>query len=159
MVDEPRASAHVRTGDRPTSLARLLWVWGPAVALMIAIFGVSSIPDLEAPPGGLSGKAVHALLYGLLGVLVTRAVAGAQWAGVTLATVLAASLISALYGVSDELHQRFVPGRSPEALDAIVDALGATGAAGVVWTWSIIRASWAEKRAHLQPPHSPYQPL
>ena len=157
MVDEPRASAHVRTGDRPTSLARLLWVWGPAVALMIAIFGLSSIPDLEAPPGGLSDKAVHVLVYSLLGALVTRAVAGAQWAGVTLVTALVASLISALYGVSDELHQRFVPERSPEALDAIVDALGATGAAGVVWTWSIIRASWVEKRAH--PPHSPYPPL
>lgn len=157
MVDEPLASAHVRTGDRPTSLARLLWVWGPAVALMIVIFGLSSIPNLEAPPGGLSDKAVHALVYSLLGALVTRAVAGAQWAGVTLATAVAASLISALYGVSDELHQRFVPGRSPEALDVIVDALGATGAAGVVWTWSIIRASWVEKRAH--PPHSPYPPL
>ena len=101
---------------------------------------------------------MHALVYSLLGALVTRAVAGAQWAGVTLATAVAASLISALYGVSDELHQRFVPGRSPEALDVIVDALGATGlAAGVVWTWSIIRASWVEKRAH--PPHSPYPPL
>ena len=96
---------------------------------------------------------MHALVYALLGALVLRAVAGAQWAGVTLVTALAAVLISALYGVSDELHQRLVPGRSAEALDAIVDGLSATGGAGIVWTWSIIRAAWAEQRA--QPPHSP----
>ena len=153
VVDEPLASARARTGDRTTGLIWALWVWGPAVALMVAIFGLSSISDLPPPPGRLSDKAAHALVYAVLGGLVLRAVAGARWAGVTLVTALAAALISALYGVSDELHQRFVPGRSAEALDAAVDALSATGGALVIWTWSIIRAAWAEHRG--QSPHSP----
>jgi VanZ family protein len=124
---------------------------------MVAIFGASSIPDLQASPAGLSDKTVHALVYGLLGALVLRAVARAEWAGVTLVAVLTAALISGLYGVTDELHQSFVPGRSIEALDMVADAAGASGAAGVIWAWSIIRASWREKKA--RPPRSPHPPL
>jgi VanZ family protein len=124
---------------------------------MVAIFGASSIPDLQASPAGLSDKTVHALVYGLLGALVLRAVARAEWAGVTLVAVLTAALISGLYGVTDELHQSFVPGRSIEALDMVADAAGASGAAGVIWAWSIIRASWREQKAHL--PRLPHPPL
>ena len=124
---------------------------------MVAIFGVSSIPDLQTTPAGLSDKTVHALVYGLLGALVLRAVARAEWAGVTFVVALAAALISGLYGVTDELHQGVVPGRSTEALDMVADAAGASGAAGAIWAWSIIRASWREKKTH--PPRSPYPPL
>ena len=124
---------------------------------MVAIFGVSSIPDLQASPAGLSDKTVHAVVYGLLGALVLRAVARAQWAGVTLVAALAAALISGLYGLTDELHQGFVPGRSTEGLDMVADAVGASGAAGVIWAWGIIRASWQEQKAH--PRRSPYPPL
>ncbi len=124
---------------------------------MVAIFGASSMSDLQTTPAGLSDKTVHGLVYGLLGALVLRAVAGAGWAGVTLVAVLAATVISGLYGVTDELHQGFVPGRSTEALDMVADAVGASGAAGVIWAWSIIRTSWREKKAH--PPRSPHPPL
>lgn len=34
-------------------------------------------------------------------------------------------LIAGLYGVSDEVHQYFVPGRSASAYDALADVLGA----------------------------------
>lgn len=36
-----------------------------------------------------------------------------------------------LYAVSDELHQFFVPGRGPGALDVLIDAAGALAGAGV----------------------------
>ncbi len=39
-----------------------------------------------------------------------------------------AVLISVLYGISDEIHQAFVPGRTPRLLDVGMDALGAWGA-------------------------------
>ncbi len=157
MRDAPRSSAHAHTGHRPAPLARALWIWGPAIALMVAIFGASSVSDLQAQPAGLSDKTVHALVYGLLGALVLRAVARAEWAGVTIVAALAAGLISGLYGVTDELHQGFVPGRSTEALDMVADAAGASGAAGAIWAWSIIRTSWRDQKAH--PPRSPHPPL
>ena len=157
VIDAPRSSAHADTGHRPPPLARVLWIWGPAIALMVAIFGASSIPDLQTSPAGLSDKTVHALVYGLLGALVLRAVTRAEWAGVTLVAALAATLISGLYGVTDELHQGFVPGRTTEALDMVADVVGASGAAGVIWAWSIIRASRWEQKVH--PPRSPHPPL
>ena len=46
---------------------------------------------------------------------------------------LLAFAISVLYGVSDEYHQSFVPGRDPSLLDWLVDALGAATALGIVW--------------------------
>ncbi|MEZ4273606.1 MAG: VanZ family protein [Myxococcota bacterium] len=33
--------------------------------------------------------------------------------------------ITILYGLVDEFHQSFVPGRSPDLLDALADAAGA----------------------------------
>jgi VanZ family protein len=34
-------------------------------------------------------------------------------------------VIASLYGASDELHQSFIPGRSPEIGDWVADTLGA----------------------------------
>jgi VanZ family protein len=44
--------------------------------------------------------------------------------------VLAASLAT-LYGVTDEIHQHFVPPRQAEAFDLLADAAGASAAAVV----------------------------
>jgi VanZ family protein len=104
---------------------RWLWAWGPAILQMAVIFALSGIPNLKELPGGISDFTGHFVGYGLLGALVVRAVAGARWAGVTAGAAARAWIISGLYGVSDELHQYFVPGRSTSAIDWIADALGA----------------------------------
>ena len=105
----------------------------------------------------MSDKLVHALVYGVLGALMVRAVSDARWVGVTASATLVAALLSTLYGISDEFHQRFVPGRSPEAFDVMMDAIGASGAAFGVWTWSILRPSRAAKAS--RSPRSSYLPL
>ncbi len=38
------------------------------------------------------------------------------------------------YGLSDEIHQIFTPGRTPDVLDWLADASGALAAAGL-WSW------------------------
>jgi VanZ family protein len=40
--------------------------------------------------------------------------------------------LSSLYGISDELHQSFVPGRTPDVHDWIADTWGAAVAIGVL---------------------------
>lgn len=53
--------------------------------------------------------------YGVLAALLLRATRKAPLS----------LLIAGLYGVSDEVHQYFVPGRSASAYDALADVLGA----------------------------------
>lgn len=99
---------------------------------MAVIFGFSGMPDIGRLPGGVSDLTAHFAGYGLLGALVVRAVGGARWAGVTPSAAARAWLISAAYGVSDEFHQSFVPGRSPNVIDWVADAAGAAVAISAV---------------------------
>jgi VanZ family protein len=92
---------------------------------MVAIFVMSSIPDIGPLPGDISDKTGHSTAYAVLALLVLYALADGRVAAVTLRTMLLAAVIASLYGVTDELHQRFVPGRSPDLLDVRADALGA----------------------------------
>ena len=96
-----------------------------ALAWMGMIFYLSHHPSLPTPslfPG--QDKLFHALVFGTLGVLLLgalpRGAAGYSWqqAGMSV-------LIVSLYGLSDEIHQHFIPGRSSELLDWMADTLGA----------------------------------
>ena len=106
---------------------------------MAAIFYAQSMSNAPPPPGPLTDKHEHFFFYGVLAVLALRAFANAQWRRVGAATALGAIVFSSLYGVVNELHQRFVPGRSYEVADMIANATGASVAVVLVWAWSIIR--------------------
>ena len=99
------------------SPARLLAVWGPVVLWAGLIFGLSSVPDLGTGLGLwdlVLRKLAHVCEYGILGLLLLRAV-GQEWLAVAL---------GALYAGSDELHQAFVPGRHAAVRDVAIDASG-----------------------------------
>lgn len=104
-----------------------LWLWGPVVLHLIAIFLISSLHD-PSLPGGVSDKSGHFAGYFVLGALVLRALAGGRLAGVTWRAGLGAIALSSLYGATDELHQYFVPTRSADILDWRADTLGAATA-------------------------------
>ncbi len=121
-------------------LAWTVWLWGPPIAEMVLIFQVSAMPTPPALPGGLTDRGGHLLAYAVLGALLLRALAGGRWQAVTAGRAVWAATLATLYGVSDEIHQAFVPLRHAELGDLAVDALGATLAAGTGWAWSIIVA-------------------
>lgn len=112
---------------------RFLSLWGPVMLHMGLIFAASSRSDLDPLPGNVLDKIIHFGVYAVLGALTARALAGGrletpQWRHAALAV-----LLSTLYGASDEWHQGFVPGRTPDAMDMAADALGAgAGAAAVL---------------------------
>ncbi|HEX5473181.1 MAG TPA: VanZ family protein [Vicinamibacterales bacterium] len=115
-----------------------LWLWGPAVVQMAIIFMASSIPNLSALPGGMSDKTGHGIGYAILGALVLRALARGRWRGVTWRAVLLTILIATVYGITDEFHQAFVPGRTPDVHDVVADATGAALAACAAGLWGIL---------------------
>lgn len=98
--------------------------WLPALGMMAAIFILSSTPGAALDSVGLGPwqprKTLHMLGYALLAASFLFALGwpsvsrpGWAWA------------LSALYAVSDEFHQLFVPGRGSSPLDVVIDSLGA----------------------------------
>ncbi len=68
-------------------------------------------------------KAAHFSVFGMLGILVTSAV---STYGLGLRKTAWVSLaVCALYAVSDEVHQYFVPGRACMVRDMLIDTGGA----------------------------------
>ena len=104
---------------------------------MAAIFIVSGQSD-PAIPAGVSDKSLHALAYLGLAVLVIRAIVGRLRARVSVRAALAALAISIGYGITDELHQLYVPGRSADVFDLFADAIGAASGLIGCWAWGII---------------------
>lgn len=65
------------------------------------------------------------MVYAVLGVLVGRAFYFQEkFPQLKIKYVLYAMIASVLYGLSDEVHQYFVPGRTADVFDFLADALG-----------------------------------
>jgi VanZ family protein len=114
---------------------RALSLWAPVAAWMALIFLLSSRP---LPPAGkaLPDWANHAIGYGVLSILACRALAGGLRAPLSFSRAAVAIAFCALYGMSDEWHQSFVPSRTPEARDVMSDTVGASLAAAAFAAWS-----------------------
>lgn len=120
-------------------MRRRLVLWGPVVAYMAVIFYESSQPSLPDVVSDISDKILHIGGYAVLGGLFVRALAGGLGAPVTAAIGLLAVLATTLYGVTDEIHQSFVPERQADVQDILADALGGAIAAVALWAWSRLR--------------------
>ncbi|MCP9454838.1 MAG: VanZ family protein [Nitrospira sp.] len=103
--------------------------WGPVGVYAGLIFYLSSQPHPEERLPSFvwlfSDKVLHAVEYAVLGGLFYRAFrwgtneAVKPWAG------LLAVLATSLYGLSDEIHQSFVPHRDASGWDWLADSVGA----------------------------------
>jgi VanZ family protein len=108
--------------------------WAPAIVWAAFIFTCSSLPGTTYPSTDLpnADKLVHIVLYGVLAALAVRGLAvPAEQARSALRLWLVAAAVAALYGVTDELHQIFIPFRSADVEDAVADAAGALLGAGL----------------------------
>lgn len=106
--------------------SRLLVYWGPAIIYMALIFYLSSGPvDLAPPLREVPDYFLHTIEYSVLYLLMFRAnhqgfQPSSQNGGFFLSTVITVS-----YGISDEYHQSFVPGREASVRDVLADGAGA----------------------------------
>jgi VanZ family protein len=80
------------------------------------------LPETQIPQ---LDKFLHAVEYGGLCFLFIRALKGSFAALPHRTLVVVAIACTALYGLTDELHQLFVPGRAGSFIDLFFDSLGA----------------------------------
>ena len=119
-----------RSIDR-SRVAVQTFAWGPAAAWAAVLFLLSA--QSELPIGDLwidvPDWAAHFGVYTVLGA----ALAHARFHGARRVPHVAMIALGAIYGVTDEWHQRFVPGRVPSADDWIFDLAGTAIGYGVAW--------------------------
>ena len=113
--------------------------WLPPLLWAGVILFVTSIPG-HYVPHELSpyDKAAHFAMYGFFAVLLTREIV--QVTGRWRAAIMALA-IAVTFGAADELHQRFIPGRSSELADWRADSVGAAGGALLFALYSRFRRS------------------
>lgn len=114
-------------------------LWAPFVAALGVVFWLSSLSQVPVPPQ-IWDKLLHAVGYAGLGVLAMRAFHGGLVRPRPIPTLLA-GLTVILWGISDEFHQSFVPGRDASARDVVADAVGFAIGAIATGLWTARRGS------------------
>ena len=116
------------------NMSRFTRYWLPVLVYCAAIFIQSSFPTAHQVPQwpGLD-KILHAAAYALLGFLFFRALTAERPCKNHNLSLILSVLFTGLYGLSDEIHQSFVPGRTADPADALADLAG--GFVGAVYGW------------------------
>ncbi|GEL07377.1 VanZ family protein [Salisediminibacterium halotolerans] len=85
-------------------------------------------------------KAAHFVIYAILAVLILRALYFADAPAVFAQRKgLWAWVLATVYAAIDETHQLFVPGRSGEVSDVLLDSAGALFGLMLCWVWIRLR--------------------
>jgi VanZ family protein len=110
------------------------------LAYAAVLFLLSSISRLPTLPGAESDKWVHSIAYSGLALVMLRALVSGRWRAIAPRQAVAAVLLTAAYGATDELHQWFVPGRTADVRDLAADAAGALVAVLAAYAIARMRA-------------------
>lgn len=117
-------------------ISRILSDWLPPLLWAVLIFSLShrnSLPMMDEPI--IHDKVAHALAYSILAGLLFRALdrqmmpAAAAWMAFALASA---------YGITDEVHQHFIPGRTSSVFDWYADVAGAALVSFAAWVASMV---------------------
>jgi len=104
--------------------------WIPAAGWMLLTY-VLSMQQFGGggPEGfgwGIASNGYHCFEYGVLAILLCLlAPRAAGWPRLRARETAWIVVVAALYGLSDEIHQHFVPTRNSSALDLLSDTVGA----------------------------------
>ncbi|MBR1801808.1 VanZ family protein [Candidatus Saccharibacteria bacterium] len=124
------------------SLGKFFKIWYPSILMMVLIFIMSSFPAVDSDQQSglivnalttafpslenvdflvnIVRKSAHFLEYAIFGFFTARAFKLSKkspWFAI---------LLCGIYAATDEYHQTFVPGRSGEIADILLDTAGAT---------------------------------
>ncbi len=108
----------IATSRKVATIGVILWM-----ALIFALSSQSTLPATGGLPANLVAVAGHLVAYSVLAALIRLAIGGTEY---NRRADLLAIALATLYGVSDEFHQSFVPGRDASVFDLAVDLAAAT---------------------------------
>lgn len=100
--------------------------WFPVYVYAGLIFLYSSQSVIRLAPRILhEDRLLHFVEYTILSFLIARAAMNSSSLKLKVHFRLFAVILAFVYGISDEFHQYFVPGRIPDILDVFADGAGA----------------------------------
>ena len=132
----------MREASLQREMVNVFWYWAPVAlyAGMIFYLSAQSHPEEHLPSfllKDVSDKVLHAVEYGILAALCYRGFRWAAGPAVARQAVVLAIVTASVYGITDEMHQFFVPFRESSWLDWLADTIGA--AIGAM-SWRFIRS-------------------
>ena len=132
----------MRDATRQGAMVQVFWYWVPVALYAGVIFFLSAQlhPEEQLPSfllEDVSDKVLHGVEYGILALLCYRAFRWAAGSAVARQAVVLAIVAASVYGITDEVHQFFVPFRESSWQDWLADTIGA--AIGAV-SWRFIRS-------------------
>ncbi len=109
-----------------THLKRFVLYWLPLILYCLFIYIQSAHPSPEQIPSiPFIDKVLHCAAYGIMGILFYRAYQTLRIKDNIHMLILISVVSASLYGISDEIHQSFVPFREASIGDVIADIIGA----------------------------------
>jgi VanZ family protein len=85
----------------------------------------------------LTRKAAHVITYLVLGILIYSIISTYKFT--TKRTIALCILLACFYAIFDEIHQLFVPGRSGEVRDILIDTVAASAGVGTYYIFSKLK--------------------
>ena len=114
----------------PLRLKLFIYYWLPLLLFCGFIYFQSSYPSPKSViTFAFSDKLLHVFAYAVLAILFLRAYGTLSLRNHKRLLLVVSILSAALYGLSDEIHQYFVPARNAELWDLIADIVGSVGGA------------------------------
>ena len=124
-----------------TRLKHFLFYWLPVIVYCLAIYIQSDMPSIEHIPSfEFSDKLLHFFAYAVMGVLFYRAYQTLRVKNDPRMLITISIISAALYGISDEIHQYFVPYRDASIWDVVANTLGAICGVYLYHFWATLRA-------------------
>ncbi|MBW1745742.1 MAG: VanZ family protein [Deltaproteobacteria bacterium] len=104
---------------------KFIYYWLPVIIYCLLIFIQSSYHSPEKIPSlPHIDKVLHFFAYAILGVLFLMAFRTQRFKENINMVIMLSILSSSLYGLSDEVHQYFVPSRNADIMDFFADVMG-----------------------------------
>lgn len=124
-------------------LGRWVWALGPVAlyaGLIVYLSSRSSFPGLSGFIfGRVNDKILHFVEYAALAFLINRAFMLLRPSASLRRTTLLAIALGTAFGLTDEIHQRFVPNRDASLYDLLADFLGSVAGAMAYAAWADLR--------------------